>query len=368
MIAGTHPYSDTLNIQRSPMKRFTLLALLCAAAPPTFAAGTVHLLQKPAMNKTEIVFSYAGDLWSVPRQGGMATRLTAGAGAESRAAFSPDGNTLAFSGEYDGNIDVFTVPVSGGVPKRVTYHPDADRVVGWTPDGQRILFCSTRQSYSRYTQLFTVPPEGGLPEVLPLPMAFAGAYSPDAKRMVYQPLDGGQFSTDTNNFVSWRRYRGGRASYLWIVNFAGLTTQKIPRTDSNDFNAMWIGDKIYFLSDRNGPVTLFRYDPQSRKLDEVIRNTGKDIIYASDGPAESSTNNSARSTSSISRAAANTPCPSRSPPTSPKSARASRTSRARSAISASLPPASAPSWRRTARSSPLPPRRATSAISPTRPA
>jgi len=267
------------------MKYFTLLALLSAAAPAAFgAAGAVHLLQKPAMNKTEIVFSYAGDLWTAGRQGGMATRLTAGAGMESSAAFSPDGSMLAFSGEYDGNTDVFTVPIAGGVPKRVTFHPDADRVVGWTPDGKRILFRSSRESYSRYTQLFTVAPEGGLPEALPLPMAFAGAYSPDAKRMVYQPLDGGQFSTDTNNFVSWRRYRGGRASYLWIVNFADLSTQKIPRTDSNDFNAMWIGDKIYFLSDRNGPVTLFRYDPQSKKLDELIKNTGKDILNASAGP------------------------------------------------------------------------------------
>ncbi|HEY2014998.1 MAG TPA: protease, partial [Bryobacteraceae bacterium] len=264
------------------MRYLALLTLFSATA--FGAAGTLHLLQKPAMNKTEIVFTYAGDLWTVSRQGGIATRLTAGTGAESGAAFSPDGNTLAFSGEYDGNSDVFTVPTTGGVPKRITYHPDSDRLVGWTPDGKRLLFRSTRQSYSRYTQLFTVSPEGGLPEALPLPMAFAGSYSPDGKRMVYQPLDGGQFSSDTNNFVSWKRYRGGRASYLWIVNFADLSTQKIPRTGSNDFNAMWIGDKIYFLSDRNGPVTLFRYDPQSKKIDELIRNAGKDIVTASAGP------------------------------------------------------------------------------------
>ncbi|MBZ5626109.1 MAG: PDZ domain-containing protein, partial [Acidobacteriia bacterium] len=267
------------------MKHFTLLALFTATVPVAFgAAGSLHLLQKPAMNKTEIVFSYAGDLWSVSRQGGVATRLTAGTGSESGAAFSPDGSTLAFSGEYDGNTDVFTVPATGGVPKRITYHPDADRVVGWTPDGKRILFRSNRESYSRYTQLFTVSVEGGLPEALPLPMASAGSYSPDGKRMVYQPLDGGQFSTDTNNFVSWKRYRGGRASYLWIVTFADLSTQKIPRTDSNDFSAMWIGDKVYFLSDRNGPVTLFRYDPQSKKIDELVKNTGKDIVNASAGP------------------------------------------------------------------------------------
>ena len=235
-----------------------LLAFFTAAVSAFgAAAGSVHLLQKPAMNTTTIVFSYAGDLWTVSRQGGAATRLTVGQGSELDAAFSPNGSTIAFSGEYDGNTDVFTVPITGGVPKRITYHPDADRVAGWTPDGKRILFRSNRDANSRYTRLFTVSPEGGLPEALPLPMAFTGSYSPDAKRMAYQPLDGGQFSTDTNNFVSWKRYRGGRASYIWIVDFATLNTTKIPRTDSNDFDPMWIGDKVYFLSDRNGPVDPF---------------------------------------------------------------------------------------------------------------
>ena len=170
------------------------------------------------------------------------------------------------------------------------------------------------------------------------PWPSRGSYSPDGKRMVYQPLDGGQFSTDTNNFVSWKRYRGGRASYLWIVNFADLSTQKIPRTDSNDFNAMWIGDKIYFLSDRNGPVTLFRYDPQSKKVDELIKNTGKDIIYASAGPGGIVYEQfGADPHLTISRAARSTPCPSRSRRTSPRCGRTSRTSPARFATSSISP-------------------------------
>jgi tricorn protease len=270
----------------------TIARLICVltAAPLTFAApATIHLLQKPTMNKTQIVFSYAGDLWTVSRQGGVATRLTGGTGFETEAAFSPDGNTLAFTGEYDGNVDVFTMPATGGVPKRLTYHPDADRLVGWSPDGKRILFRSNRDSFSRFTQMYTVPIEGGLPEALPLPMACTGAYSPDGKRMVYAPLDGGQFAPGFTNFVAWKRYRGGEASYLWLVNFADLSTIKIPRTDSNDINPMWIGDKIYFLSDRGvgdkaAAMTLYRYDPQTKAVSKLIDNAGKDIVNASAGP------------------------------------------------------------------------------------
>lgn len=266
------------------MKSFALVVSVCTCAPFVFAGDSPRLLQKPAMNKTEIVFTYAGDLWKVARQGGVATRLTGGSGVETEAAISPSGDTIAFTGEYDGNVDVFTMPMAGGVPKRVTYHPAADRVVGWTADGRRILFRSNRLSYSRYNQLYTVSPEGGLPEVVPLPMATFGAYSPDGQHMVYAPVDGGQFATGLNNYVAWRRYRGGEASYLWLVNMSDLSTEKIPRKDSNDIAPMWIGDKIYFLSDRNGPMTLFRYDPKTKTVTELVKNTGKDISSASAGP------------------------------------------------------------------------------------
>jgi tricorn protease len=255
------------------------------AIPAAFGAGaTTHLLHSPALNRTQIVFAYAGDLWSVSRQGGTATRLTSGMGIEANPVFSPDGEALAFTGEYDGNIDVYTMPSAGGVPKRITYHPGADYAAGWTPDGSRILFRSNRQSFSRYTQLFTVSKAGGLAEALPLPMAFSGAYSSDGRRVVYAPLDGGQFGRTPERWVAWKRYRGGEASYLWIANLADLSTEKIPRNDSNDINPMWIGDKIYFLSDRNGPMTLFRYDPPTKTVTELIKNMGADIRSASSGP------------------------------------------------------------------------------------
>jgi tricorn protease len=151
------------------MKLFGLFVISAGLFGVFGAQATVHLVQRPTMNKTQIVFSYAGDLWTVSRQGGKAERLTAGVGFETEAEFSPDGNTLAFTGEYDGNIDVFTMPAAGGTPKRITYHPDPDRLVGWSPDGKGLLFRSNRDSYSRFTQLFSVSTEGGMPEVLPLP-------------------------------------------------------------------------------------------------------------------------------------------------------------------------------------------------------
>ncbi len=261
----------------------SLLACLLTA-PATFAASAAPLLHSPALNRSQIVFSYAGDLWTVNRAGGTAARLTSGAGIETLPIFSPDGGTLAFTGEYDGNVDVYTLPATGGVPKRITYHPGADYAAGWSPDGQRILFRSNRQSFSRYTQLFSVAKDGGLADALPLPMSFSGSYSPDGRRIAYAPLDGGQFGRTPERWVAWRRYRGGEASYLSIANLADLGTEKIPRTDSNDINPMWIGDKIYFLSDRSGPMTLFRYDPATKSVTEVIRNTGADIRSASAGP------------------------------------------------------------------------------------
>ena len=256
-----------------------LLAFACASL--LNAAEARQLLQHPALSQTHIAFAYAGDLWTVPRAGGTATRLTSGVGVESEPAFSPDGQTVAFTGEYDGNVDVYTVPVTGGTPKRITNHPDPDNVIGWTPDGKRILFRSGRESFSRYTKLFTVSTDGGLPEALPLPMGYSGQYSPDGKKFVYAPLGvGGGFA----NFIAWKRYRGGRASYIWLADMTTLDTVKIPRTDSQDFDPMWLGDKVYFISDRTGKASLYRYDPATKAVTDLVKNTGYDINSAKAGP------------------------------------------------------------------------------------
>ncbi len=235
------------------------------------------LMRQPAMSRTHIVFVYAGDLWIVNREGGEASRLTAGVGTETNPLFSPNGKTVAFTGEYDGNVDIYTVPATGGVPRRLTYHPGSDSLAGWRPDGKQLLFVSQRSSDSgRFARLFTMPVDGVFPSEVPLPMGWEGSYSPDGSRLAYVPLPRG--------FNAWKRYRGGMATPLWIANLADSSIEKIPRTDSNDFNPMWIGDKVYFLSDRNGPITLFAYDTKAKKATQLIQNNGLDIKSASAGP------------------------------------------------------------------------------------
>jgi tricorn protease len=175
--------------------------------------------------------------------------------------------------------------VTGGVPKRLTYHPAADFAVGWTPDGKSVIFRSNRESGSpRYSKLFKVSLNGGLPTPLPLPMAFSGKFSADGKYFAYSPV-GGASPFDYSAYVAWRNYRGGRASSIWIADMATLEVAKIPRERSNDFNPLWVDKQVYFLSDRNGPISLFRYDPTTKAVNEVVKNEGADIRSASAGPS-----------------------------------------------------------------------------------
>jgi tricorn protease len=243
-----------------------------------WAAAKPHIFQRPALSRELIAFGYAGDLWTVPRTGGHATRLTTGVGIETAPIFSPDGSTIAFTGDYDGNTDVFTIPATGGVPFRVTYHPAADFAVGWSPDGKQILFRSTRESTSRYTQLYTVPRDGGIATPLPLPMAYQGQYSPDGKQIAYSPLPPA-FGFDFTSYVAWGNYHGGRASTIWITSLSGLDSVEIPHEQASDFSPVYVGGKIYFLSGRKGHVTIFRYDPTAKKtaVTEALANDGPDI-------------------------------------------------------------------------------------------
>jgi tricorn protease len=262
------------------MRRFLLALALCAAAPliASAQAETYDLLRQPTLSRTEIAFSYAGDLWIVGRDGGDARRLTASPGLESRPIFSPDGAWIAFTGQYDGNTDVYVMPAAGGVPTRLTWHPNDDVAVGWSPDGARILFRSSRYSYADFNRLFTIPVTGeaGVPDQLPLPVAQEGSFSPDGARIAYVPNLQWQ--------AAWKRYRGGQTTPIWIANLADSSIEKLPRENSNDSQPIWVGDTIYFLSDRNGPVSLFAYDTKTRAVREAVRNTGLDIKSVSAGP------------------------------------------------------------------------------------
>jgi tricorn protease len=223
-----------------------------------------------------IAFGYADDLWVVPRAGGRATRLTTGVGIESAPIFSPDGRTIAFTGQYDGNTDVYTIPVTGGIPFRVTYHPAVDNAVGWSRDGKEILFRSNRDSASRYTQLFTIPAQGGNAKALPLPMAYQGQFSPDGKEIAYSPLSLA-FGFNFNFYVAWGNYHGGTASTIWITTLPGLGSTEIPHESASDFDPIYVDGKVYFLSGRDGPITIFKYDPATKAVTKAFNNKGPDI-------------------------------------------------------------------------------------------
>ena len=197
-----------------------LLFTFLSGVTPARAAST--LFREPALSQRHIVFHYAGDLWIVDRAGGEARRLTAGPGQETHPYFSPDGRWVAFTGEYDGNVDVYLVPASGGIPRRLTWHPAPDEVAGWSHDGKAILFRSSRNSFSRFRRLFLLPLDGVFPQELPLVMAEEASFSPDGAYLAYVPL--------ARAFNTWKRYRGGRTTPIWIARLAdSKITDRIPR-------------------------------------------------------------------------------------------------------------------------------------------
>ena len=268
------------------MKKIILLFLIASAGASALGAQTLGplLLQSPTLSKTHIVFVYGGSLWSVPREGGDARRLVVGdPGTTSGPLFSPDGTQVAFTGNFDTNEDVYVVPAAGGEPRRLTMHPGTDVALAWTPDGKRLLFRSSREAYSRFEKLFTVSVDGGFPTEVPLPMGVQGAFSADAAQLAYVPTWNRRGGAG-DAYIAIKNYRGGKTSPIWIASLADSAVTPIPRENSNDFNPMWVGDKIYFLSDRAGATTLFSYDVQSRAVTSLLKNEGFDLKSASAGP------------------------------------------------------------------------------------
>ncbi len=259
------------------MLSFAVGVPLAADAPP--ARLNARIMQMPAVSKEHIAFVYGGDLWLAPKSGGLAVRLTSSRGTEQFPKFSPDGSEIAFSGNYEGNVDVYVMPVSGGEPRRLTHHSAADRLLGWYPDGKSLLFQSEMFSFTQRTgQFFKVSAQGGLPEQLPIPYGEFGAISPDGKQLAYTPI-----STD---FATWKRYRGGMAPDVWIFDLEKGSAENVTHDDANDLQPMWHGSTLYFLSDRNTKkrANIWAYETTGKQMREVTHYTDYDVHFPSIGP------------------------------------------------------------------------------------
>lgn len=238
--------------------------------------GETLLLKQPTISADQVAFVYAGDLWRTTMDGAHPQRLTAQEGQKLNPMFSPDGRWIAFSGNYDGNQSVYVISTEGGAPRRLTFHPGEDFVRGWTPAGQ-VLFSSAREGISpRVRRLYSIPLEGGHPTALPMPMAERGVFSPDGRRIAYTAY--------YEAFWSWQRYRGGMTVPIWVLDLSTFTHVAIPHANASDTFPCWVGDAIYFLSDRNGPMNLFRYDVDTNTVTQQTFHEDFDVrSLTSDG-------------------------------------------------------------------------------------
>ncbi|MBK5260903.1 MAG: PD40 domain-containing protein [Thermoanaerobaculia bacterium] len=260
--------------------KLTAVLLATLAATTALAVDTTDtlLVNDPAISANRIAFAYANDLWTANHDGSGVQRLTSHPGIEASPRFSPDGALIAFTGNYEGNTDVYVVAAGGGVPRRLTWHPGADVVTGFTPDGSAIVFSSPREVHTRrYLQLFTVPLSGGAVAKLPIPNVVRAAYSPDGKKLVYLPI--------AEPFRQWKNYRGGTASRLLLYDLSTYSVEQIPQPAgrSNDTDPMWIGDTIWFRSDRDGEFNLYSFNPSTKKIEQRTRFADFPVMSANAG-------------------------------------------------------------------------------------
>jgi tricorn protease len=268
------------------MNKKILFSLIVAAfsANTLCASDEARLLRFPATNGSEIVFTYAGDLYKVAVSGGEAVRLTSHVGYEMFPRFSPDGKTIAFTGQYDGNTEVYTIPSEGGEPLRLTYTSTNARddlgdrmgpnniVMTWTTDGQRIVY-RNRISSSFTGKLLTVGKDGGLSESIPLPEGGFCSYSPDGKLFAYNRV--------MREFRTWKYYKGGMADDIWIYDAAKKSVENITGNDAQDIFPMWVGNEIYFLSDRDRTMNVFVYDTRAKAISKVTQFDEYDVKFPS---------------------------------------------------------------------------------------
>ncbi len=252
-----------------PWAVLPLFALVVSAAAPN--GEPTKLLRMPTVSATHIAFSYANNIWVVERAGGTARRLTSFQGQTVNPHFSPDGKWIAFSGDYAGNTDVYVVPAEGGEPKRLTWHSGGDSVQGWMPDGKSIVFASSRATWapSGAPRFWTVPIEGGVETPMPLPRAYQGKISPTGTHVAYR--------MNTSWDEERRNYKGGQNRPVWIVDLKTYELVSPPWTDSHDKDPVWVGDAVYFLSDRDGVHNVWSFEPKTKKLAQVTKFTDFDV-------------------------------------------------------------------------------------------
>ena len=255
---------------------------------PFYAQQDARLLRFPAVHGPQLVFTYAGDLYTVAITGGEARKLTNAPGFEMFARFSPDGSQIAFTGNYDGNTEVYVMPAHGGEPKRLTYTATLNRddvsdrmgpnniVMGWTPDGKNVIYRSRKQSFNAFVgQLFSVPAKGGMSVELPLPEGGWSSFSADGAQLAYNRV--------FREFRTWKYYRGGMADDIWIHDFSTKTTKNITNHPAQDIFPMWFGDEIFFVSDRDRTANIFVYNVKTQQTNKVTNYTEYDVKFPSAG-------------------------------------------------------------------------------------
>lgn len=266
------------------MKKQLFLTLAVAGITATAIAEEARLLRFPATNSKDVVFAYGGDLYKVSLEGGQAQRLTSHIGYEMFPRFSPDGQSVAFTAQYDGNTEVYLMPAEGGQPVRLTYTATNSRddlgdrmgpnnvTMAWTPDGKQILY-RNRISDGFDGRLWAVSKDGGMPEALPLPEGGFCCYSPDGKKLAYNRV--------FREFRTWKYYRGGMADDIWIYDAAQKKVENITNNVAQDIIPMWIGEEIFFISDRDKTMNIFVYNTRTRQTEKVTHYTDYDVKFPS---------------------------------------------------------------------------------------
>jgi tricorn protease len=249
-----------------------------------WAASDARLLRFPNINGDLVAFVYAGDIWSVPAAGGDARRLTSHAGLELFPKISPDGRWIAFSGEYSGSRQVYVIPARGGVPRQLTWYNDVGvmpprggydyEVLDWTPDSRKVLVRCNRTPWGeRMGKYFLVALDGGLETPLPIPEGGGASFSPDARQIVYTPIE--------REFRTWKRYRGGRAQDVWIYDLERNESRRLTDFPGTDQHPCWWGNKVFFVSDRGLTLNVYSYDLASSKVEQVTRHADYDVLWPS---------------------------------------------------------------------------------------